>query len=484
MQKFYQNQFLLVKRLKHLRLLLVSKFKLYTKHLVVQSKRDLLRLFVLLKLRYRRWVSKLKLIGFRFGIRLKRLVLHLFERLKQIYFRLLRRINQIYIKIVTFLKIISCRLIVQLKYYNYRSKDTLKQIILRLAEQSRQPNIRLVKQMICIVILVGFCLYLNGSSSFLAISNSSMEPTLSRGDLILYSIVKPETLKEGEIIVYKVPKTIQDKYGYPPSLCHRIVSIETTYNSLAFSTKGDATGDDPFIVSPSLIAGKQIVAISFIGYIVLFLQTVQGLIFSGILFLLLFIYWYSAYQYKIAHNLHGATTDKFNAGFEKSQHELEQKIEGFSDQVTQSMGNFAIAMNEYAKHLASHTGAVKSLAQVAEHLEAVVKSKEAEHQASYVKIPDYLIKEDAHLDEIKPIDVTPELKVAVKRFIFDYAKENNLTTMEITSELRAAVWEFIQKYVNEPLPRYSLDQTTQTNEPVQAVEVLNSSSSDAITQVN
>jgi hypothetical protein len=66
----------------------------------------------------------------------------------------------------------------------------------------------------------------------------------------------------------------------------------------------------------------------------------------------------------------GVSTSEFNF-FQKEQ---QQQMREMNQHVTFSMDKFSTAMAEYAKHLESHTTAVKSLAQAAVHLDAVVSS--------------------------------------------------------------------------------------------------------------
>jgi signal peptidase I len=314
-------------------------------------------------------------------------------------------------------------------------------------------------QLVWIVILTGLFLYLNSSPPFMAVGSSSMEPILSRGDLIFTSKVMPDTLKEGDIIVFKVPEQFQIKYGYPSSICHRIIIVQNTADRLSFRTKGDAAGEDPFIVLPESVIGKQTTVIPLVGYAIMFPQTVPGIIFLCGLIILLIMYWNSDYVSKSVKNIHCALTGVSNAEFIKSQKELENKIHDMSGQVSQSMNSFASAMSEYAQHIASHTSAIKSLANVAEHLDAVLSKSDYGKSCGECKTVNQPENNQIIYDRTKPIEVTPELKTAVKLFIIEYSRERNLPNVEVTPELRSAVWEFIQQYANEPL-EYSSSQSS------------------------
>ena len=339
-----------------------------------------------------------------------------------------------------------------------------------------------VKQLIWIVLLAGLCLYLNAFPPFTAVASNSMQPVLSRGDLIITSKVDPGALKVGDVIVFKVPSQIQTRYGYPDTVCHRLVKIQNTAGALSFRTKGDATGIDPFQVSPESIVGKESAAIPLIGYALLFPRTLPGWIFLGGLILLLLIYWNTDQFIKWVKRFRSSTSGIFHSQSPITQNQLEIKMDNMSAEVTQSLNNFSAAMSEYAKHIASHTSAIKSLARVAEHLESVIYQNN-NNQTLPISQPSssFHFQEGPVTEPVRPVEVTPELKAAVKLFILDYCRERNLTTLEMTPELRSAIWEFIQKYVNEPLPGYNSDNAKQDSAVNGVSEEIDSTGPDSNT---
>jgi signal peptidase I len=314
-------------------------------------------------------------------------------------------------------------------------------------------NFRWAKHLFWIVLLAGLFFYLNSSAPFSAIPSESMVPTLARGDLVFTESIAPNRIQVGDIIVYKVPAIFQMKYGYPTKVCHRVVKIENIKGVLNFRTKGDAAGEDPFMVLPQDIVGKETRSISCLGYLVMFPQSSQGWYFLiGLAFLYLF-YVNSAYIFKSTRNLRYAFFGVSANEYINSQHEMEKKINLVNSRVAESMNAFASSMAEYAKHLQSHTSAVKSLAQAAEHLESILPSKleMAVRKSDPLKVVVEDHKEPAdeapRREAFTAIEVTPELRTAVKAFITDYLKTNNLTHLEMTPELRKAVWDFINAYV-------------------------------------
>ena len=327
-----------------------------------------------------------------------------------------------------------------------------------------------IKHALWIIALGGLFTYLNVAPPFLSVASNSMEPVLSRGDLIFSEPVDSSKVQVGDIIVFKVSPVFQEKYGYPETICHRVVRIQSSGDRTYFRTKGDNnSAEDPFMTPASNLMGRQRASLPQVGYLVMFAQSGQGKLFLIGLVLLFLFYsnsvWLAASAKKVRNSMVGVS----NTEFVNSQKQLETRLDAMSGQVAQSMNSFAGAMSEYAQHIASHTSAIKSLARVAEHLENVISNPPyypptMPHQTPSCQQQEATAPEP--LDPVKPFEVTPELKAAVKRFIIDYSRDHNISAVEVTPELRSAVWAFILKYVNEPMPGYSLDLTEEESQAV------------------
>ncbi len=309
---------------------------------------------------------------------------------------------------------------------------------------------------IWITALSGLFIYLNIAPPFLAVASNSMEPLLSRGDLILTQSVSSDRIQVGDVIVFKVASAIQEKYGYPDTLCHRVVRINTTDGNLSFRTKGDNNAsEDPFITPVDNLVGQQKSAVSWLGYGVLYAQSNQGKSFLLGMIILFVLYANSGWFLTSIKKARGSVMGMSTTDFLKTRDELENKMDEMTDRVAQSMNGFSAAMSEYAQHISSHTGAIKSLAEAARHMESILSKRDALTEKAIAPVP---AESDAasHCPlpaAQKAIEITPELKSAVKNFIREYNEKNGITSLDITPELRAAVWEFIQEYVkNPPLP--------------------------------
>jgi signal peptidase I len=320
----------------------------------------------------------------------------------------------------------------------------------------RRFHLKWVLHAIWICALGSLFIYLNTAPPFLAVASDSMEPLISRGDVILSDSAVESQIKVGDVIVFKVAPFFQEKYGYPPTICHRVVRIQNSLEGLSFRTKGDHnSGEDPFMTPAQNLIGLERTSIPKLGYAVMFAQSVQGKYFLGGLIILFLLYANSTWVWQTLKSMRSSVSGVSTTEFVKSQNDIENKIGGMTDQVVKSMNGFSSAMSEYAQHIASHTGAIKSLAEAAQHMESILSKQDAllSRQPSLQLVSAEPDSVQLSVGPQEAIEVTPELKLAVKEFIFKYNLEHNLNSLEVTPELRSAVWDFIQEFVkNPPLP--------------------------------
>jgi hypothetical protein len=177
----------------------------------------------------------------------------------------------------------------------------------------------------------------------------------------------------------------------------------------------------------------------------MFPQSRPGWFFLGGLVILILLYCNSNSIIKNGKKLRQAFVGVSSSELTQSHSELERKMNLMSEQVSLSMNRFSSAMSEYAGHIASHTSAIQSLAQAAKHMESILsrqdKLTQPESQTIAVESP-----EPENKPLLTGIEVTPELKAAVKGFIQDYCVKHGITSVVVTPELRSAVWEFIREY--------------------------------------
>jgi signal peptidase I len=226
-------------------------------------------------------------------------------------------------------------------------------------------------------VLCGFVLYFRYfTPPFSAIPSQSMEPHLKVGDLILVEEVVPENIEQGDVIVVNVPKPVRDRYHFPSSIVHRVVNVKRDEHTLLFRIKGDNnSAEDPFTVVPEDIMGQVHKNIPYAGYPVLFLHSNQGYYFiisSGIIYLL---YIMIGIIERKGSSIKRKLTSMFTAEIIEHTKKIEENQERTLHMVDQSLQQFSLAMNEYAKHIASHTDSVKGLAASAKELEKAAQTQ-------------------------------------------------------------------------------------------------------------
>lgn len=120
-----------------------------------------------------------------------------------------------------------------------------------------------------------------------------MRPYVQPGDAFVTRDVVAKTLKVGDIVAVRSAES-----GTP--YAHRITKITLQSGLLRIVTKGDANPSaevDPFMISPEKLVTKNIGRIKYIGYVLVYLTSVQGrqlasslLVFANVAVLLIFMF--------------------------------------------------------------------------------------------------------------------------------------------------------------------------------------------------
>ncbi len=221
-----------------------------------------------------------------------------------------------------------------------------------------------------IIACIASFLAIKGTLPFMPIFGSSMEPTLHSGALMIIKPIDPNKVKVGDIIVYNVPSAVRAYYAYPAVVSHRVIKVIAS-PTLGFRTKGDNTGEDPFTIRPQDIRGTVGSQIPFLGLPLLFFQSQQGLIFVVVGLVLLAIFLYGGELLRGGNFLHRGIFGPVIAEEKRTNRLLTRKIEAGEkkmDSTEQALEKFSVAIGDYAQNLASHTSAVKSLAEASHDL--------------------------------------------------------------------------------------------------------------------
>jgi signal peptidase I len=125
------------------------------------------------------------------------------------------------------------------------------------------------------VVLVGGMLFLRSWPPLATVMSASMAPTIKTGDVVvLQHLGRPAHV--GDIIEVNVPDEARSRYGYPPVVIHRVVSIARNGQ---IQTKGDARpGKDPFTVSRHAVTARVVATIPAAGRLFAFLLSPLGLL--------------------------------------------------------------------------------------------------------------------------------------------------------------------------------------------------------------
>jgi signal peptidase I len=132
---------------------------------------------------------------------------------------------------------------------------------------------------------VGTLVALGTWPPFATVMSASMEPTIKTGDVVvLKKLGRPPRV--GDVIAVTVPDAARRRYGYPPTVVHRVVSVAPTG---AITTKGDARPKpDPFTVSRTAVRARVVLTVPAAGQVFAFLTSTMGLLWlaAGVVLLI------------------------------------------------------------------------------------------------------------------------------------------------------------------------------------------------------
>ena len=244
------------------------------------------------------------------------------------------------------------------------------------------------KRAITLATVVAICLTafmaIRGVMPFMPVFGTSMEPELHAGNLILIEQMEAEEVEAGDIIVYNVPAAIQDFYNYPPIVAHRVIEVRDTQYGIAWRTKGDNAGEDPFTVRAQDLRGTVSSQIPLLGFPFLYLQSRQGLMFIITALSLFALYLYASDISRGGQKIHRGIFAPVIRETTRETETMAQRMDNTDkvmSQTQEALSSFATAMSEYAEHLRSHTSAIQGLAEASHELKkgAAEQNKALEH---------------------------------------------------------------------------------------------------------
>ncbi len=140
---------------------------------------------------------------------------------------------------------------------------------------------------LAIAVNFGLGAILSTTTPIVAVESNSMQPTFSRGDILIIQGSGPDQIKQGDIIVFVTTEA-------RAPIVHR---VQTRNADGTFQTKGDAnSGQLTFekSISPTQILGKEILIIPLLGWVKIFITEIvipNWTVVIAVVILLVFIYW-------------------------------------------------------------------------------------------------------------------------------------------------------------------------------------------------
>ena len=100
----------------------------------------------------------------------------------------------------------------------------------------------------------------------------SMSPAFEVGSLVIVEPVEPADIEVGDIITYGTEGSVYTT--------HRVTQVHGSGSNLSFTTRGDANEvEDPGVVAADEVRGRVVAAVPYLGYMLDFVRSKNGLLF-------------------------------------------------------------------------------------------------------------------------------------------------------------------------------------------------------------
>jgi len=250
---------------------------------------------------------------------------------------------------------------------------------------------------IIIIICIISCLSVQGTLPFMPVFGSGMEPSIPSGSLIIARPLKAADIVAGDIVISKVPPSARQDYGYPPVSAFRVTEVVKDQSGLSFRLRDDNSAGESFLVRQYKIKGEIGGRIPVLGYpLMIFKSTgMASLVFFFILMFALYLY-----SREISSILGKRFRDFVSPVIEEN-HRADEILSKRMEATEKALESFAGAMQEYAQHLASHTFAIKGLAEASQELKN--SAAEQNHILSHLTskfVPKKTVKEVSRIEGI------------------------------------------------------------------------------------
>ena len=278
-----------------------------------------------------------------------------------------------------------------------------------------------------------------GFLPLIPVINGSMEPVIQSGSLLITSPLSAKDIKLSEIIIFKTPAYFRDKYDYPPIGISRVIEINGTFAGLQFQTSGDTAGNDPFAVKSNDIVGSIQYQIPYMGFPLVFLYSKAGTAFIIVVILLLVLYLFSN---KIK-DIPGRKFHEFITPVIEENHRVNSTLTVRVESTEKALESFAVAMQEYARHMASHTSAIQGLSEASQALKnSAAEQNRILHRFSHTLEID---REERDVSQVKKVVDEIEKRTLMALQIKDLLEGKKPEAGEVTLE-------FVKPFKETPIP--------------------------------
>ena len=128
--------------------------------------------------------------------------------------------------------------------------------------------------------------YLGSWPPLATVMSASMAPSIDTGDVVLLKRLS-RAPRPGEVVAVSVPDEARSRFGYPPTVVHRVVRVAADGR---VTTKGDARErPDPFSVPSTSIRTRVVATVPGAGRVIAFLTSTMGLLWLAAGAVLLFV---------------------------------------------------------------------------------------------------------------------------------------------------------------------------------------------------
>ena len=162
----------------------------------------------------------------------------------------------------------------------------------RVRDAAAKPlNGFLVTSLFILSVYLSLCAYSSSLLPIRLVKGVSMEPNLSKGDLVFVKKISFDDVRIGDVVAFSTAKPL-NVGATPDNTLHRVVGVEIKDSKSYLITKGDnpKLSVDAFPVPSESLKGKMFFSLPYVGIPFAYLTDAKGLLFLSIAALLLLLY--------------------------------------------------------------------------------------------------------------------------------------------------------------------------------------------------